>query len=88
MQVATDLFEFQGKMFLLIIDYYSRWIEVLSLAESNHCHNVFEECVQWIGNPGHCQVRQWAPIRMRCIQTIRLFLPVYACYVATTFPTE
>jgi len=34
MQVATDLFEFQGKMFLLIVDYYSRWIEVLSLADT------------------------------------------------------
>jgi transposase InsO family protein len=29
--VASDLFEFQGKDFLLVVDYFSRWIEVTEI---------------------------------------------------------
>jgi transposase InsO family protein len=30
-EVSTDLFEFQGKHYAIIVDYYSRWIEVVRL---------------------------------------------------------
>ena len=33
MELATDLFEFQGKIYLLAVDYFSRWIEVYELKE-------------------------------------------------------
>lgn len=32
-EIATDLFEFQDKIYLLVIDYFSRWIEVYELKE-------------------------------------------------------
>ena len=34
-RLGMDLFEYQGKMFLIVVDYYSRWIEVKQL----HGHN-------------------------------------------------
>ena len=33
-EVGGDLFEFNGKAYLLVVDYYSRWIEVFELKES------------------------------------------------------
>ena len=33
MELGTDLFEFQGKIYLLAVDYFSRWIEVYELKE-------------------------------------------------------
>ena len=30
-KVATDLFEWTGSTYLLVIDYYSRWIEITKL---------------------------------------------------------
>lgn len=33
-EIGTDLFEFEGKQYAIFIDYYSRWIEVTSLANS------------------------------------------------------
>ena len=32
-ELGSDLFEFQGKIYLLIVDYYSRWIEIYQLRE-------------------------------------------------------
>lgn len=33
-KLAADLCEFKGKHFLVVIDYYSRWLEVLSLTQT------------------------------------------------------
>ncbi|XP_041453203.1 uncharacterized protein K02A2.6-like [Lytechinus variegatus] len=30
-RLGMDLFEYQGKVFLIVVDYYSRWIEVKRL---------------------------------------------------------
>lgn len=32
MEVGTDVFEFEKKLYLLLVDYYSRWIEVVDIA--------------------------------------------------------
>jgi transposase InsO family protein len=31
MELGSDLFEFKGKVYVLLVDYYSRWIEVFSV---------------------------------------------------------
>ena len=46
-RVGMDLFELSGKTYLIIIDYYSRWIEVVHLQNTSsssvidHCKSVF-----------------------------------------------
>jgi len=46
-KVATDLFEWKGANYLLIIDYYSRWIEIARLEQTtsqcviNHMSSIF-----------------------------------------------
>ena len=47
MKVATDLFEWQGENYLLIVDYFSRWFEISHLnslssaAVINSCKSIF-----------------------------------------------
>jgi transposase InsO family protein len=33
MEVGSDVFEFKGKAYVLIVDYYSRWVEVFEIKE-------------------------------------------------------
>ena len=46
-KVGADLFEFQGKYFLILVDYYSKFIEVSQLKHTtsleiiNHCKSQF-----------------------------------------------
>ena len=35
-KVVSDLFEFKGKQYLLVVDYYSRYPEVIQLIYCNH----------------------------------------------------
>ena len=47
MKIGIDLFEFQGNMFLVVIDYFSKWIEMPQLQNSTsstvilHLKNIF-----------------------------------------------
>ena len=38
-RVASDLFEWQGENYLLVVDYFSRWIEI------SHVNNLTSQCV-------------------------------------------
>ena len=36
-RVATDLYDFQGRKYIIVVDYYSRWFDIKELSdESSH----------------------------------------------------
>lgn len=51
-RVGTDLFEFNKKMYLLIVDYYSRWIEVRHLPNSQTAGEVITAMKSVFGTHG------------------------------------
>ena len=39
-RLGLDLFENEGKIFLIVVDYYSRWIEIKPLPTNQHAETV------------------------------------------------
>lgn len=52
-KVGTDIFEFAGKYFIVIIDYFSHWLEILPLSDktSKSVINAFQEVFCRFGLP-------------------------------------
>ena len=40
--LGTDLFEIKGKHYLVVVDYYSRWIEIRNLTQTTSSHVIKE----------------------------------------------
>lgn len=52
-KVGTDILDFQGKYFLVIVDYFSHWLEILQLSDktSRSVINAFQEAFTRFGYP-------------------------------------
>ena len=61
-RVGTDLFEWKGSSHLLVVDYYSRYIEVPKLSATTADSVILHMNICQTWHPGDSGLRQWTPV--------------------------
>ena len=71
-KIAMDICQHKRKDYLVIIDYYSRWIENKPADESNigMCHQWCQSCLHYARRAICRRIGQWPTIRVGRVQTL------------------
>ena len=72
-KIAMDICQHNRKDYLVIIDYYSRWVEIKQLVDESNigiCHQSCQSCLHYARRSRCRRIGQWPTIRVGRVQTL------------------